>query len=123
MRSIEPGISRFRVWSYGPSRNDGLKRSLRRFAPRPSRRILRTRLYAPWRGAPASFPEALESSCCAPIPLRIDKHSRVEHALRIEFSFDRPQCRRKQRRTLTIVPGPVIAADRVMMGDRTARLD
>src|SRR6266436_3935792 len=22
MRSIEPGISRFRVWSYGPSRND-----------------------------------------------------------------------------------------------------
>src|ERR1051325_10596157 len=24
MRSIEPGISRFRVWSFGPSRNDGL---------------------------------------------------------------------------------------------------
>src|SRR5882724_9687139 len=23
MRSIEPGISRFRVWSFGPSRNDG----------------------------------------------------------------------------------------------------
>ncbi|MYV84409.1 hypothetical protein GTH44_21420 [Bradyrhizobium japonicum] len=22
MRSIEPGISRFRVWSFGPSRND-----------------------------------------------------------------------------------------------------
>jgi hypothetical protein len=21
----EPGISRFRVWSFGPSRNDGLK--------------------------------------------------------------------------------------------------
>jgi flagellar biosynthetic protein FliQ len=24
MRSIEPGISRFRVWSFGPSRNDEL---------------------------------------------------------------------------------------------------
>ncbi|QDW41565.1 hypothetical protein FFI89_033290 [Bradyrhizobium sp. KBS0727] len=23
MRSTEPGISRFRVWSFGPSRNDG----------------------------------------------------------------------------------------------------
>src|SRR5664279_3700560 len=23
MRSIEPGISRFRVWPFGPSRNDG----------------------------------------------------------------------------------------------------
>ncbi len=22
-RSVEPGISRFRVWSFGPSRNDG----------------------------------------------------------------------------------------------------
>ena len=27
MRSIEPGISRFRVWSFGPSRNDELARS------------------------------------------------------------------------------------------------
>src|SRR5215203_4415869 len=26
MRSIEPGISRFRVWSFGPSRNDGGER-------------------------------------------------------------------------------------------------
>src|SRR6266481_6185711 len=25
MRSIEPGISRFRVWSFGPSRNDGIQ--------------------------------------------------------------------------------------------------
>jgi hypothetical protein len=24
MQSIEPGISRFRVWSFGPSRNDGI---------------------------------------------------------------------------------------------------
>src|SRR4051812_15021988 len=55
--------------------------------------------------------------------LRIDENARVEHALRIEFSFRGPKCRREQRRALTIVPGPVIAADRVMMGDRTARLD
>ena len=25
MRSIEPGISNFRVWSFGPSRNDKLQ--------------------------------------------------------------------------------------------------
>src|SRR5260370_36849091 len=30
MQSIEPGISRFRVWSFGPSRNDGVG-LLRRF--------------------------------------------------------------------------------------------
>src|SRR5438552_7411865 len=29
MRSIEPGISRFRVWSFGPSRNDEFNRSAR----------------------------------------------------------------------------------------------
>jgi hypothetical protein len=28
MRSIEPGISRFRVWSFGPSRNDGVSLSV-----------------------------------------------------------------------------------------------
>src|SRR5829696_10260287 len=27
MRSIEPGISRFRVWSFGPPRNDGKKKT------------------------------------------------------------------------------------------------
>src|SRR5450755_183041 len=32
MRSIEPGISRFRAWSFGPSRNDGESGSLRRFS-------------------------------------------------------------------------------------------
>ncbi|MTV17993.1 hypothetical protein FDV58_30955 [Bradyrhizobium elkanii] len=29
MRSIEPGISRFRVWSFGPSRNDAIVGKLR----------------------------------------------------------------------------------------------
>src|SRR5258708_14365026 len=28
MRSIEPGISRFRVWSFGPSRNDDVEQVL-----------------------------------------------------------------------------------------------
>src|SRR4051812_28483173 len=29
MRSIEPGISRFRVWSFGPSRNDDKQKTPR----------------------------------------------------------------------------------------------
>src|SRR5829696_381218 len=33
MQSIEPGISRFRVWSFGPSRND---RSINSIAPPPT---------------------------------------------------------------------------------------
>src|SRR5438046_6431412 len=33
MRSIEPGISRFRVWSFGPSRNDGVSTMTRIIAP------------------------------------------------------------------------------------------
>src|SRR5258705_1082764 len=55
--------------------------------------------------------------------LRIDQHSRVEHALRIEFSFYCLKRGREQRRALTVVPGPMIAANRVMMRDRTTRLD
>ncbi|MVT72064.1 hypothetical protein GPL20_02885 [Bradyrhizobium cajani] len=35
MRSIEPGISRFRVWSFGPSRND-VRRDLQCPGPIPS---------------------------------------------------------------------------------------
>ena len=42
MRSIEPGISRFRVWSFGPSRNDD--KELRRCrAQQPVRRRSRLR--------------------------------------------------------------------------------
>src|SRR5437879_2623927 len=43
MRSIEPGISRFRVWSFGPSRNDRalLSRLRLHVGPIPRRRMLR----------------------------------------------------------------------------------
>ena len=55
--------------------------------------------------------------------LRIDEHSRVEHALRIEFSFCCPKRGREKPRALTIVPRPMITANRVMMRDRTTRLN
>src|SRR5258707_6307041 len=55
--------------------------------------------------------------------LRIDQHARIEHALRIEFFFCRPKRGREQRWALTIVPGPMIAANRVMMRDRATRLN
>src|SRR5581483_3174716 len=40
MRSIEPGTSRFRVWSFGPSRNDNLLLSPAAMQPQPLIRIL-----------------------------------------------------------------------------------
>src|SRR5258705_12783772 len=55
--------------------------------------------------------------------LRIDQHARIEHALRIELAFCRPKRGREQRRALTIVPGPMIASNRVMMRDRATRLN
>src|SRR6476469_6972497 len=55
--------------------------------------------------------------------LRIDQHAGVEHALRIEFFFCRPKRGREQRRALAIVPGSMITANRVMMGDRATRLN
>src|SRR6266853_5123037 len=53
--------------------------------------------------------------------LRINQHAGVEHALRIEFFFCCPKRGREQRWALTIVPGPMIASDRVMMRDRATR--
>jgi len=55
--------------------------------------------------------------------LRIDEHSRVEHALRIEFSFCCPKRGREKPRALAIVPRPMITANSVMMRDRTTRLN
>jgi hypothetical protein len=43
--------------------------------------------------------------------------------LRIEFSFCCPKCGREKPRALTIVPRPMITADRVMMRDRTTGLN
>src|SRR5580704_12704187 len=66
--------------------------------------------------------QAAEVHTAAP-PSGIDQNARVEHALRIEFSFHGTKCACEELRTLTVVPGPVIAADGVMMGDRAAGLD
>src|SRR3954470_3278038 len=55
--------------------------------------------------------------------LRIDEHSRVEHALWIEFSFCCPKRGREKPRALAIVPRPMITANSVMMRDRTTRLN
>jgi hypothetical protein len=55
--------------------------------------------------------------------LRIDEHSRVEHALWIKFSLCCLKRGREKTRALAIVPRPMIAANSVMMCDRTPRLD
>ena len=54
MRSTEPGISRFRVWSFGPCRNDGSTYRIGRARRNPSQRLnpvggLRLRLTHPAR--------------------------------------------------------------------------
>jgi hypothetical protein len=43
--------------------------------------------------------------------------------VRVEFSFRRPKRYREKLRTLTIVPGPVVTANGVVMRDCTTRLD
>jgi hypothetical protein len=43
--------------------------------------------------------------------------------LRIQFSFGCSKCGGEKLRPLTIVPGPVIAANGVMMRNRSTRLD
>ena len=55
--------------------------------------------------------------------LGIDQYSRIKDAVRIELSFRRPKRRRKEFRTLTIVPVSMIAADGVVMRDRASGLD
>src|SRR5258708_25539396 len=53
----------------------------------------------------------------------IDQHSGVGDAVRIEFFLRGPKGGREKFRTLTLVPRPVIAANRAMMRDRATRLD
>src|SRR3954452_14297375 len=49
-----------------------------------------------------------------------DQHARVEQALRVDRLLRRPQRPRERLRTLAVVPRPVVASDRVVMGDRPA---
>src|ERR1700757_4981813 len=55
--------------------------------------------------------------------LRIDQHPWIEHTRRIKLALGGAKRGRKQFRALAVVPGPVIAADGMMMGDRAASLD
>src|ERR1700719_3223703 len=58
-----------------------------------------------------------------PCRLGVDQHSRIEQALRIQCCFGRPEGSGEQRRALAIVPPPVVAPDRMMVGDRAAICD
>ncbi len=52
---------------------------------------------------------------------RVDQHAGVEHAGRIQLSLGRGQGGCESIRPLTVVPGPVVATDRVVVGDGAAR--
>ena len=55
--------------------------------------------------------------------LEVDQHSRIKEALRIHGCFGRSEGSGEQRWALAIVPPPVVAPDRMMVGDRTAICD
>ena len=55
-----------------------------------------------------------------PCRLGIDQHSRIEQALRIQGCLGGLKGGGEQRWALAIVPPPVVAPDRMMVGDRAA---
>jgi hypothetical protein len=55
--------------------------------------------------------------------LWINQHARVQNRVRVERSFRGDECARKTLGPLTIVPTPMIAADRMMMGNSAAEPD
>ena len=55
--------------------------------------------------------------------LRVDQHAGVEHTVRIELALGGAQRGCEQLRPLPVVPGPMVAADGVMMGDGAAGFD
>src|SRR2546421_3950671 len=54
---------------------------------------------------------------------RIDQHPRVERAARIDGRLRTAQRQRERIGPLTVIPGPVGAADGVMVGDRATGVD
>ena len=50
--------------------------------------------------------------------LRVQQHAGIEDPGRVERALGRPQRRGERLRALAVVPGPVVAADRVVVGDR-----
>ena len=67
--------------------------------------------------------QGLEAKPTANFRLGVDQHSRIEQALRIQGCLGRPEGSGEQRRALAIVPPPVVAPDRMMVGDRAAICD
>src|SRR4051794_10639970 len=63
------------------------------------------------------------SRTLTPARLRVDDHARVEHARRVDRALRRPERLRERVGALLVVPGPVVAADGVVVGDRPARRD
>src|SRR6266487_1975024 len=55
--------------------------------------------------------------------LRIDQDARIERPGRVELRLHGPQPGGERLRALAVVPGSVIAADRVVVGDRAASVD
>ena len=58
-----------------------------------------------------------------PRGLGVDEHSRIEQALRIQGCFGSLKGAGEQRWALAIVPPPMVAPDRMMVGDRAAICD
>src|SRR5271165_4829873 len=54
---------------------------------------------------------------------RVEQNTRIEQPMRIERVLCRTQRRSKEVGGFSIVPWPVIAADRVVVGDRAACVD
>src|SRR5207249_2205143 len=51
---------------------------------------------------------------------RVDQHAGVQDARRVERRLGGGECGGEARRTLPVVPGPVVAADGVVVRDRAA---
>src|ERR1051325_2439954 len=61
--------------------------------------------------------------CAASSALRVDQYPRIEQPLRVEFARGRAQRRGEQGRALAVVPGAMVAPDRMMMRARAAAVD
>src|SRR6201994_3584944 len=67
--------------------------------------------------------KSLRKGSARPVGSGVQEDAWVEDAGRIELRLCRSQSGSEGRRTLPVVPGTVVAADRVMVGDRAAALD
>src|SRR5215813_1490335 len=65
----------------------------------------------------------LQAICDATARLWINQDARIEHSPWIQFALGCPQGGSEKLRPLPVVPGPVVAADGMVMGDGAARRD